>query len=254
MKEEELNTLRQQDLNLREALRLDEAELPQMPSDLNARLMQRVADEQKRTRKSTVRRIWPWLAAACVAAFIAVNIAPPKSANERGQSQASLSYAEREQTRPKVKDALAPQDKGPVAAKVEQKVEVVNGSNGVNRSNGANGVNEPNEPNEPIKPTKPIKPIKTTKQLPIVAEAVTTPTEPVTAALEEPKQQLAQTTTKVKKQTLTEHDIPITRPENYKYTPEELAQLRKQADEAYLKWVELELEISKNNLQQTAEK
>ena len=78
--------------------------------------------------------------------------------------------------------------------------------------------------------------------------------EPVTATVEEPKQQLAQTTTtKVQKQTLTEHDIPITRPENYKYTPEELAQLRKQADEAYLKWVELELEISKNNLQQTAQ-
>ena len=53
--------------------------------------------------------------------------------------------------------------------------------------------------------------------------------------------------------TLTESDIPITRPENYKHTPEELALLRKQADEAYLKWVELELEISKNNLQQTAQ-
>ena len=78
--------------------------------------------------------------------------------------------------------------------------------------------------------------------------------ETVTVVVEEPKQQLAQTTTpKVKMQTLTEHDIPITRPENYKYTPEELAQLRKQADEAYLKWVELELEISKNNLQQTAQ-
>ena len=53
--------------------------------------------------------------------------------------------------------------------------------------------------------------------------------------------------------TMSERDIPITRPENYKYTPEELAQLKKQAAEAYLKWVELELEISKNNLQQTAQ-
>ena len=54
--------------------------------------------------------------------------------------------------------------------------------------------------------------------------------------------------------TLTEHDIPITRPENYKYTPEELALMRKQANEAYLKWVQLELEISKYNLEQTAQK
>jgi vancomycin resistance protein YoaR len=50
--------------------------------------------------------------------------------------------------------------------------------------------------------------------------------------------------------TMSERDIPITRPENYKYTPEELAQLKKQAAEAYLKWVELEMEISKNNLEQ----
>ena len=53
---------------------------------------------------------------------------------------------------------------------------------------------------------------------------------------------------------ISERDIPITRPENYKYTPEELAQLKKQAAEAYLKWVELEMEISRNNLQQTAQK
>jgi vancomycin resistance protein YoaR len=51
---------------------------------------------------------------------------------------------------------------------------------------------------------------------------------------------------------MSERDIPITRPENYKYTPEELAQLKKQAAEAYLKWVELEMEISRNNMQ-TAE-
>jgi hypothetical protein len=55
-------------------------------------------------------------------------------------------------------------------------------------------------------------------------------------------------------QTLTERDIPITRPENYKYTPEELALLKKQASEAYLKWVELELEISRYTLEQTAQK
>ena len=51
---------------------------------------------------------------------------------------------------------------------------------------------------------------------------------------------------------LTERDIPITRPENYKYTPEEIALMKKQAREAYLKWVELELEIAKYNQEQTA--
>ena len=51
---------------------------------------------------------------------------------------------------------------------------------------------------------------------------------------------------------LTERDIPIPRPENYKYTPEEIALMKKQAREAYLKWVELELEIAKYNQEQTA--
>jgi hypothetical protein len=54
--------------------------------------------------------------------------------------------------------------------------------------------------------------------------------------------------------TLTEEDLPITRPENYKYTPEEIALLKRQAAEAYLKWVELELEIAKHNAEQTAQK
>ena len=51
---------------------------------------------------------------------------------------------------------------------------------------------------------------------------------------------------------LTERDIPITRPENYRYTPEEIALLKKQADDAYVKCVQLELEIAKHNLEQTA--
>ena len=56
-----------------------------------------------------------------------------------------------------------------------------------------------------------------------------------------------------KPKTLTDSDIPITRPENYKYTPEEIALMKKQAAEAYLKWVELELEIAKHNMEQTAQ-
>ena len=75
MKEDKLDTLRQKDNALREALRQDEAELPQMPADLNARLMKRMAQQP---RKSAIRRLWPWIAAACVAVFIVVNIMPSK--------------------------------------------------------------------------------------------------------------------------------------------------------------------------------
>ena len=42
MNEDKLIALRQQDQNLRDAIRQDEVERPQMPADLNARLMQRM--------------------------------------------------------------------------------------------------------------------------------------------------------------------------------------------------------------------
>ena len=236
MKEEEFDTLRQQDSALRDALRLEEAELPQMPRDLNARVMQRVA---RQPRKATVHRLWPWVAAACAAAFIAVNVTPPK-------------------------DAVAPQDKGQVAEKVEKdhrdgSDDPIFEENGITQNRTSN-------PQTQIAEVRTVKKaaVKLRKQQPETAEIEpkvdhgdSSPDPSLNSDHENRPhdlQQLAQTTTpKVKKQTLTEHDIPISRPENYKYTPEELAQLRKQADEAYLKWVELELEISKNNLQQTAQ-
>ena len=216
MMEEELNTLRQQDSALRDALRLEEAELPQMPADLNARVIQQAA---QRPRKATIRRIWPWLVAACVAAFIAVNVTPPK-------------------------DAVAPQDKGKVAEKVEPKPKTVKQQP---------KITEAEQPKIAEVKTMKKASVKPRKQQPKAVEPETIPAETVTTVSEEPQKELAQTTTKVRMQTLTEHDIPITRPENYRYTPEEIALLKKQADDAYVKWVQLELEIAKYNLEQMAQ-
>ena len=61
--------LRRQDRNLRDALRQEEAALPQMPADLNARLMQRVGDEQPKQH----RTVWRWMAAAaCLLLLIGI--------------------------------------------------------------------------------------------------------------------------------------------------------------------------------------
>ena len=69
MKEEDMNHLRQQDQNLRDALRQEEATLPQMPADLNARLMQRMESEQPKQH----RTLWRWMAAAaCLLFFIGI--------------------------------------------------------------------------------------------------------------------------------------------------------------------------------------
>lgn len=212
MNEDQLNTLRQQDTNLRDAIRMEEMEHPQMPADLNVRLMKRVGEESAKPQRR--RMLWPWIAAACVAAVIAVYLTPPKEVvgevNEASVIAAKVEQpvAEPAQTvvqQPEVQPAQAPVKR--IVAKVQpKKVEV----------------------NEPVAEES------------LLAQEVVAP-------VEEKKVQEDPTVT------LTERDIPITRPENYKYTPEEIALMKKQANEAYLKWVELELEIAKNNLEQTAQ-
>jgi len=222
MKEEQFNTLRRRDNALREALRQDEAELPQMPADLNARLMKRMAQEKPVAK---TRRLWPWVAAACVAAFIIVNIMPPKAsppaplAKERGVVTPDTHRAEK-----------------PMIAEVER---------------------EAAQPAAPTKAKKAKARTNVVKHDVALLAQETTATESVTPevkAEEEAKPELAQAVTQdAKPMTLTERDIPITRPENYKYTPEEIALLKKQANEAYMKWVELELEIAKHHLEQVAQ-
>ena len=220
MNEDKLKALLQQDQSLRDAIRQEEAERPQMPADLNARVMQKMGvpsgfatESDGKTARNKRRRLWPWLAAACVAGVLVVLLMPPRE-----------SMGEKE-----------------IVAKVEKKVE-------------KKKVVKPETPIKALPDAKPITPAKRQKLkmrkliAPSTApqQLVAQETAPVEAVV---TKQVAQ----VKTKTLTERDIPITRPENYQYTPEEIALLKKQADEAYLKWVELELEIAKHNQEQTAQ-
>lgn len=216
MNEDKLNTLRQQDTNLRDAIRMDEMERPQMPADLNARLMKRMAEEQAKPQRR--RMVWPWIAAACVAAVIAVYLTPPKDTTS----------------------PLTPLQEARGTTEAENVVEAP--------------VNNAEQPaGQPVQ--TPVKRI-VAKVQPKKSEAPSVMPQEKPATTE---QLLAQETKPAEKKveertvTLTERDIPITRPENYKYTPEEIALMKKQANEAYLKWVELEMEIAKNNLEQTAQ-
>ena len=223
MKEDNFDTLRQKDNALREALMQDEAELPQMPADLNARLMKRMAQQP---RKSAIRRLWPWIAAACVVAFIVVNIMPSKV------SPPAPLAKERRVITPDTQKVGKP-----MIAEVEMKA-----------------------PQPTVAPKRAEKTkVRTTiakRNATLIAQEATV-AEPVTSevkAEEVPKTEIVQAATpKTKPVMLTERDIPITRPENYKYTPEEIALLKKQANEAYVKWVQLELEIAKYNLEQMAQ-
>ena len=217
MTEEKINALRQTDTNLRDALKMDEAERAQMPADLNERLMQRMANEEQ---KKPRRIIWPWIAAACVAGVMMVWLTPPKDNNT------DVVVAE---NKPKVET--------PIINKVEPaKVE---------------------EAPKEIKAVKAIKRISVKSEPSLLAQETKTEESVIAPVVNEPNTALAVVEVaklQEKMVMMTERDIPITRPENYKYTPEELALMKKQANEAYLKWVELEMEIAKNNLEQTAQK
>ncbi len=217
MNEEQLNTLRQQDKNLRDAIRMDEMERPQMPADLNARLMKRVGEESAKPQRR--RLLWPWIAAACVAAVIAVYLTPPKDATSPlTPLQEARGIAEAENVVETPVDHVEQPAAQPVQVPVKRIVAKV----------------EPKKVETPS--VVPQEQPATTGQL------LAQETKPVEKKVEQ------------KSVTLTERDIPITRPENYKYTPEEIALMKQQANEAYMKWVELELEIAKNNLEQTAQK
>jgi len=216
MNEDQLNTLRQQDINLRDAICMDEMERPQMPADLNARLMKRVGEESAKPQRR--RMLWPWIAAACVAAVIAVYLTPPKDATSPlTPLQEARGIAEAENVVETPVDHVEQPAAQPVQVPVKRIVAKV----------------EPKKVETPS--VVPQEQPATTEQL------LAQETKPVEQKVEQ------------KSVTLTERDIPITRPENYKYTPEEIALMKKQANEAYLKWVELEMEIAKNNLEQTAQ-
>ncbi len=220
--EDKLKAALKRDAALRDAIKLDELEAPKMAPDLNARLMQRMAQEQAPVASRT-RKLWPWIAAACAIAFIAVFVTPPKDIAPQGDATTATPAIVAKVDKPAAQPVEAPAP-APEAASVAA----------------------PALAPAPAAKAAPVAP----KAAPVATPAPQLAEPAVLAAATTPKPAVAQQ----KMTVMSERDIPITRPENYKYTPEELAQLKKQAAEAYLKWVELEMEISRNNLQQTAQK
>lgn len=209
--------------NIHEAIRRNEAERPPMPADLNARLMQRVEKEvNSKPVVSHRRTFWPWIAAACVAGVVMMFLMPPKQ---------DIIDIEEVKTA-KVDVPTEPQQVEPVEeAKPQQTTAYI-------------------EPEIKEKPK-----VHTTKAVVIEEQLAQAEVPQETTNVTEQEVAVVEDTPSVQPQPrmLTERDIPITRPENYKYTKEEIALMKKQANEAYLKWVELELEISKYNLENTAE-
>ena len=216
---------RYNDTDLREALRRKYSDTPQLPADFMASMKQRMeADVHEDQKPAPTIRRWRWMAAAaCLLLIIGIGITLwQKQETQTAQPQVAQKTEQPQTEQPK---SIEPQTAESETIETET-------------------VNEPQA--EPAKVRTSVAKAAPKNEL-AKAETATEPKEEIiTDTPPAPETDMAET--------LTERDIPITRPENYKYTAEELALLKKQASEAYLKWVELELEISRYTLEQTAQK
>ena len=80
---------------LREAIRHEEMARPSMPTDINERIMRRMEQETVRKKgQKRLRKLWPWLVAACLAPFILVYTAPPEKEVTESRSTAEITEAE----------------------------------------------------------------------------------------------------------------------------------------------------------------
>lgn len=208
---------------LREAIRHEEMALPSMPTDINERIMRRMEQETVRKKgQKRLRKLWPWLAAACVAAFILVYTAPPEKEVMESRSTAEITEAE---TPKRLSTEMCSTEKRSTESRTKEMIAMA-------------------------KPEKVI----TVKQK--AHKVVTAKRDTISEKKEEDKvcdlAMAEKAEESQKPRTISESDLPITRPENLRYTPEEIALMKRLANEAYIKWVKLELEIAKYNIEQSA--
>ena len=223
---------------LREAIRQEETARPTMPADLNARLMRRMGQEtERRQERKRLRKLWPWIAAACVAAFIVVYTAPPEKEAKVCPPMAKTTMAEAPHTHT---TDISDITNIPVMAKPEKEIKATQIAHKVLKTK-RHTTYEKKEKSE-------AKELET-----LTAECQQ---EVLTTECQQDKEcdlaMAEKATEDAKPRTISESDLPITRPENLKYTKEEIALMKRQAAEAYIKWMELELEIAKYNIEQTA--
>lgn len=215
---------------LREAIRHEEMARPSMPTDINARIMRRMEQETVRKKgQKRLRKLWPWLAAACVAAFILVYTAPPEE----------VGHGDR-YTDPNFRVSVPVPMTQTAVAKPEKEIKATQIAHKVLKTN-RHTTPEKKEKSE----AKELETLTAECQQEVLTAECQQDKECDLAMAEKP-------TEDTKPRTISESDLPITRPENLKYTKEEIALMKRQAAEAYIKWMELELEIAKYNIEQTA--
>ena len=234
MNENDINRILRADDNLRDAVRHREQRQPPLPAGLNERLMQRIEKEVPAKPENTRRQVWLWMAAASVAAIMIVLLMSPKE-NSDEAAHCSGEFAIRQNG---IGDLKSPQ-----AEKYHRITNPDTQDSRIAYSSELKAIAKSKTENKHKRKAAPrqelllavdqgdrtLDSVQNHEPVPLIHQAEAKPT------------------------VLTECNLPITRPENYRYTPEEIALLKKQANEAYIKWMQLELEISKYNLEQMAQ-
>lgn len=245
MNENDINRILRADDSLREAVRRREQRQPPMPAGLNERLMQRIEKEVPAKPENTRRQVWLWMAAASVAAIMIVLLMPPK---ENGDEAAPCSgeFAIRQNGVGDLKSPQAEKDHRITNPDTQDSRIAYSSELRTANSSELKAIAKSKTENKQMPPKlggdrglnkrrlmdqedRTLDSVQNHEPVPLIHQAEAKPT------------------------VLTECNLPITRPENYRYTPEEIALLKKQANEAYIKWMQLELEISKYNLEQMAQ-
>lgn len=223
MSEENYKELRLKDIAIREAISQEVPARPQMPKDLNARLMQRVEKEVNCKPKRSVV-VWPWIAAACVTALLMVFVAPSKE--DASTAEPQFAKVNSDTTR--------------------QQVEIVKSDN----STIATDLNKPKTQTRVQKCTAHQEGIIASTEETIGKEEITEVVTEEIQAIQEPKAAVAEVpTTKNHPKIISECNLPIIRPENFEYTQEEIALMKKLENEAFIEQVKMELDIAKYNLE-----
>ena len=229
MTENDLYTILQRDDNLREAIRRREQKQPTMPADLNDRLMKRLEATPSLPPRGEERTkslpYWGRLVGAVACLLVIVGI--------------GVTLLSREESH----DVVKPRQT--VVVKKETKTDATQPETKVTETPKAVAVAESKTVRKSKKKAAPIQ----TASIEQKDSSLFT----LHSSLQKNDSSLITLHSSLQPDVLTERDIPITRPENYRYTPEEIALLKKQADDAYVKWVQLELEIAKHNLEQMAQ-